>query len=97
MSNRFDLRRGRLAGIALAMVVVFALPAAAQAAPVDLATAGPFVVLGGTTVTNTGPSVLNGNLGVSPGTELKGFESACRGQRRRRTRPMKSPLRPSSI
>jgi hypothetical protein len=74
MSNRSDLRRGRLAGIALAMVVVFALPAAAQAAPVDLATAGPFVVLGGTTVTNTGPSVLNGDLGVSPGTELKGFE-----------------------
>jgi Ice-binding-like len=74
MSNRFDLRRGRLAGIALAMVVVFALPAAAQAAPVDLATAGPFVVLGGTTVTNTGPSVLNGDLGVSPGTELEGFE-----------------------
>lgn len=74
MSNRSDLRRGRLAGIVFAMVVTFALPAAAQAAPVDLATAGPFVVLGGTTVTNTGPSVLNGNLGVSPGTELKGFE-----------------------
>jgi len=73
MSNRFDLRRGRLAGVALAMVVVFALPAAAHAAPVDLATAGPFVVLGGTKVTNVGPSVLNGNLGISPGTELEGF------------------------
>jgi Ice-binding-like len=73
MSNRFDLRRGRLAGIALALLAVFALPAAAQAAPVDLGTAGPFVVLGGTTVTNTGPSVLNGDLGVSPGTELEGF------------------------
>lgn len=74
MSNRSDLRRGRLAGIALAMFVAFALPGAAQAAPIDLATAGPFVVLGGTTVTNTGPSVLNGDLGVSPGTELEGFE-----------------------
>ena len=73
MSNRFDLRRGRLAGIALAMIVVFVLPAAARAAPVDLATAGPFVVLGGTKVTNVGPSVLNGNLGISPGTELEGF------------------------
>jgi hypothetical protein len=73
MSNRFDLRRGRLAGIALAMVVIFALPAAAQAAPVGLGTAGPFVVLGGTKVTNVGPSVLNGNLGISPGTELEGF------------------------
>ncbi|HEX5713000.1 MAG TPA: ice-binding family protein [Solirubrobacterales bacterium] len=73
MSNRFDLRRGRLAGIALAMIAGFALPAAAQAAPVGLGTADPFVVLGGTTVTNVGPSVLNGNLGVSPGTELEGF------------------------
>jgi hypothetical protein len=73
MSNRFDLRRARLAGIALAMLAVFALPTAAQAAPVGLGTAGPFVVLGGTKVTNVGPSVLNGNLGISPGTELEGF------------------------
>ena len=31
------------------------------------------MVLGGATVTNTGPSVLNGELGVSPGTALVGF------------------------
>jgi hypothetical protein len=73
MSNRFDFRRGRLIGIALAMIAVLALPAAAQAAPVGLGTAGPFVVLGATKVTNVGPSVLNGNLGISPGTELEGF------------------------
>ena len=73
MSNRFDLRRARLAGIALAMLTVFALPTAAQAAPVGLGTADPFVVLGGAKVTNVGPSVLNGNLGISPGTELEGF------------------------
>ncbi len=73
MSNRFDLRRARLAGIALAMLAIFALPTAAQAAPVGLGTADPFVVLGGTKVTNVGPSVLNGNLGISPGTELEGF------------------------
>jgi hypothetical protein len=74
MSNQFDLRHGRLASIALAMAFVFAaVPVAAQAAPVGLGTAGPFVVLGGTTVTNVGPSVLNGDLGVSPGTELEGF------------------------
>ena len=73
MSNRFDLRRARLAGIALAVLAVFALPTAAQAAPVGLGTVNPFVVLGGTKVTNVGPSVLNGNLGISPGTELEGF------------------------
>lgn len=65
------------AGIALAASCAFlALPAAAQAAAVDLGTAKPFVVLGGPSVSNTGPSVLNGDLGVSPGTSLTGFQFA---------------------
>ena len=51
---------------------ILAVPAAAQA-QVNLATTEPFVVLGGASVTNTGPSVLNGDLGVSPGTSLVGF------------------------
>jgi hypothetical protein len=67
--------RGRRAGIALAVglgcVIVAAV--AAQASPVGLGTAQPFVVLAGSTVTNTGPSVLNGDLGVAPGTALVGF------------------------
>jgi hypothetical protein len=68
-------RRRRLPGIALAAAVACALaPATAGAmTPVDLATAQPFVVLAGSTATNTGPSVLNGDLGVSPGTALVGF------------------------
>ncbi len=74
MSNRFHPSRLRRAGLAVAAVLALgAVPAAAQAAPVNLATANPFAVLGGAEVTNTGPSVLKGALGVSPGTSLTGF------------------------
>jgi hypothetical protein len=70
------LRRGRRAALVLAVGLACTVAAVtAQAAPVNLATAAPFVVLGGSTVTNTGPSVLNGDLGVSPGTALTGFGS----------------------
>lgn len=78
MSNHFDFTRGRVALIGIAVCFIFtvflvAIPIAAKAAPVSLATAQPFVVLGGAGVTNTGPSVLNGELGVTPGTSLSGF------------------------
>jgi Ice-binding-like len=75
MSKPTNRRRLRRACIALGVSCAFiALPAAAQAqSRVDLATASPFVVLGGQAVTNTGPSVLYGDLGVSPGTNLSGF------------------------
>lgn len=76
MSSQTHLRRG-FGGIVLAAALALtALPALAQAAPVNLATASPFVVLGGSGVTNTGASVLNGDLGVSPGTSLPGFGEA---------------------
>jgi len=41
--------------------------------PVNLGAAANFVVLAGTTITNTGLSVLTGNLGLSPGNSLVGF------------------------
>ena len=77
MSNHMHLRRARRAGLTLAAGLAFAaVPAAAQASAVLLGTAAPFVVLAGSTATNTGPSVLNGELGLSPGTSLPGFNAA---------------------
>ena len=60
------------AGVAIA-VLIASQPAVAAAAPVGLGTAGSFAVLAGTTVTNTGPSSISGDLGVSPGTAVTGF------------------------
>jgi hypothetical protein len=74
MSSPNRRNRGRRAALAAGVGLAFAaVPVAANAASVNLATASPFVALAGSTVTNTGPSVLNGTLGVSPGTALVGF------------------------
>ena len=74
MSRYLDFRRGRSACVAIAVCfAVVAIPAGAQAAAVNLGTTEPFVVLSGSGVENTGLSVLNGDLGVSPGTSVVGF------------------------
>jgi type VI secretion system secreted protein VgrG len=59
-------------GVGFAALLLNALPAFSQTAP-PLGTAQNFAVLAGSTVTNTGSSVVNGELGVSPGTAVTGF------------------------
>lgn len=62
-----------VAGLTSLSALVLLLTASPMAAQISLGTAGNFGVLGGSTVTNTGSTVVNGSVGVSPGTAVTGF------------------------
>ena len=71
---------GVIAGAVLLTAGPFGALRADAAVAVLLGTAGDYAVLGATpNVTNTGPSVLTGNLGVSPANSLVGFGGAPNG------------------
>jgi hypothetical protein len=67
------VRVAALTSVLLVGLLSLPFPASAAEAPVGLGTAASYSVLGGQTVTNTGPSTLSGDLGVSPGTAITGF------------------------
>jgi hypothetical protein len=74
-----NMRRSVLS-VSLAALVILIWPATALAATdPGLGGAGAFAVLAGTTVTNTGPSWITGELGVAPGSAVTGFPPGTSG------------------
>jgi hypothetical protein len=73
------LRRDGTAPVLSCFLLVLALTLPSQFAtaqgqlPVNLRSADPFGVLAGSTVTSTGGTIVNGDLGVSAGSALTGF------------------------
>jgi hypothetical protein len=62
--------RSFLATLGAAFLFLASNPATAQ---ISLGTAQAFAVHGASTITNTGPTVVNGNVGLTPGSSITGF------------------------
>ena len=72
------LKKHRLASFLIIATLFFAASSRAtfaQTVP-PLGNAESFAVLGGTAITATGPAVISGNVGVSPGSAVTGFPPA---------------------
>src|SRR5579864_4849570 len=79
LQRRVWFKRPVLMGLAIgAVLLAGACPGRGDARPLQatapsLGTAASFAVLAGSAVTNTGASIVTGDLGVSPGSAVTGF------------------------
>jgi hypothetical protein len=73
--------RRTVVSFGLAALVILTWPATALAAVSDplLKTAGNYAVLAGSSISNTGPSWITGQMGVSPGSAITGFPPGTSG------------------
>ncbi len=66
-------RRSRHIGRLAACVAMISLALGLATAAADAQDLSTFAVLAGSAITNTGPSVISGNIGVYPDTSITGF------------------------
>ncbi|MHB2029021.1 MAG: ice-binding family protein [Acidimicrobiales bacterium] len=73
--SRLRMGFGAFGVCALSFVTLlsFSSGTALAATAVNLGSAAPYAVLAGSTITNTGASVISGDIGLSPGTSITGF------------------------
>jgi hypothetical protein len=75
LTRKLTLIAAMLITAFVALVISTSAASAAQP-PVNLRTADAFAILAGSAITNTGPSTINGDMGLSPGTSVTGFPPA---------------------
>lgn len=77
MKTRIKIISSFLTAISLIIFLAVPTPVFAAEPTINLGTAESFAVLAGTTITNTGPTTIGGdiggNIGVSPGSSVTGF------------------------
>lgn len=69
--------------LALLITLVMTAPVisvAADEAPINLGTAKGYAILAGQSITNTGSSIINGNVGLSPGTDYTPGPATINGE-----------------